>query len=394
MGPLKGLKVLDLTTVLMGPFATQTLGDFGAEVIKVEAPAGDVVRQIGPARNKGMGPVYLNTNRSKQSIALDLKSDAGRKAVLRLAERADILVTNVRPNAMERLGLSYTELAKANPRMIYASLVGFDQNGPYAAQPAYDDLIQGGSCIAHSFTRAGQRPSYVPAAVADRIVGLAAVNAILSAVIERQASGVGQKVEIPMYETMVSMILGDHLGGLTYEPPLDKGGYARHLSPDRRPYQTSDGYVCALVYTDAHWERFFAAIGRPEMPAADPRFVNFSARMDNIDAVYAELGKILLTRTTAEWLDLFKKADVPAMPMHSYESVIKDPHLTATGFFQSVEHPTEGPILSMKVPAQFSRSPAVPDRLAPQLGADGERILRDAGFSPEEIAEMVPKTAT
>jgi crotonobetainyl-CoA:carnitine CoA-transferase CaiB-like acyl-CoA transferase len=391
LGPLSGLSVLDLTSVLMGPYATQILGDYGADVIKIEAPTGDVVRQIGPARNDGMGPIFLNTNRSKQSIVLDLKHPDGHKAFLRLVEQADILVTNVRPRAMARLGLAYSDLAAINPRLIYAALVGFDQSGPYADRPAYDDLIQGGACIAHSFVRAGQQPSYVPAAVADRIVGMAAVNAILAAVSERAQSDLGQSVEIPMYETMISMILGDHLGGLTFEPPLDKGGYARHLSPDRRPYKTLDGYVCALIYTDGHWTRFFEAIGRPEMPAADERFTSFSARMDNIDDVYATLGKILLTRTTAEWLALFEQADVPAMPMHSYESVLEDPHLKATGFFQSVEHPSEGSIRSMQVPAQFSRSPASPQKLAPRLGEDGVSVLKQKGFSDSEIEDLLAK---
>lgn len=330
---LEGLKILDLTTILMGPYATQIMGDYGAEVTKVEAPAGDLMRQVGPARQQGMGPMYLNTNRSKRSLALDLKTEAGRKVLLRLAQRADVLITNVRPKAMARLGLTWEALEAANPRLIYTALVGYDQRGPYAGRPAYDDLIQGGACIPHAFVRAGQRPSYVPAAIADRIVGMSAVNAILSAVIERHRSGLGQKIEVPMFETMLSMILADHMGGLTFEPALDKGGYARHLSPDRRPYQTKDGYICALVYTDGHWERFFHALGRPEMPAADPRFADFNARMAHIDEVYAELGRILLTRTTADWLDLFDRADVPVMPMHSFESVLEDPHLSATGFF-------------------------------------------------------------
>lgn len=385
---LEGLKILDMTTILMGPYATQIMGDYGAQVTKVEAPSGDLMRQVGPARQQGMGPMYLNTNRSKRSLALDLKTEAGRKVLMRLAQQSDVLITNVRPKAMARLGLTWEALEAANPRLIYAALVGYDQRGPYAGRPAYDDLIQGGACIPHAFVRAGQRPSYVPAAIADRIVGMSAVNAILAAVIERHQSGLWQKIEVPMFETMLSMILADHMGGLTFEPALDKGGYARHLSPDRRPYQTKDGYICALVYTDGHWERFFRALGRPEMPAADPRFADFNARMAHIDEVYAELGRILLTRTTAEWLDLFDRADVPVMPMHSFESVLEDPHLNATGFFQSVEHPTEGPIRQMSVPARFSRSQVRPERLAPRLGADGADVLADAGFDAGEIAEL------
>lgn len=389
MGPLDGIRVLDLSSVLMGPYATQILGDYGAEVIKVEAPAGDLVRQIPPSRHAAMGALYLNCNRSKDSIALDLKRPEGRAALLRLAEQSDVLVSNIRPRAMERLGLSWEALKEANPQLIYAALVGFDQRGPYAERPAYDDLIQGGACIPHSFVRAGQRPAYVPAAIADRIVGMSAVNAILSAVIEREKSGLGQKIEVPMFETMLSMILADHLGGLTYEPPLDAGGYARHLSPDRRPYATKDGYVCALIYNDGHWERFFRELGRPEMPAADPRYADFAARMAHIDEVYAELGEIMLTKTTEEWLALFDRADVPAMPMHSYVSVLHDPHLEATGFFETVEHPTEGTIRQMAVPARFSRSTARPSRLAPRIGENGPDILSRAGFGPAEIDALL-----
>lgn len=243
MSLLKGLRIIDLSTVLMGPYGSQILGDYGADVIKVEPPEGDVVRQIGPTRHSEMGPLFLNVNRSKRDIALNLKQPESRAVILRLVETADVLITNIRPRAMARLGLSYEELADVNPRLIYAAYVGYGQTGPYADRPAYDDLIQGGACISHGFVRAGGKPSYVPAAIVDRIVGMAGVNAILAAVIERTSSGKGQKIEIPMFETMVSMIMADHMGGLTYDPPLDKGGYARHLSADRRPYQTKDGYV-------------------------------------------------------------------------------------------------------------------------------------------------------
>lgn len=385
MGPLEGLRVLDLSSVLMGPYASQILGDYGAEVIKVEAPSGDLIREITPARSHGMGAMYLNSNRSKQSIVLNLKTPQGREAVLRMVEECDVVLTNVRPRKMDRLGLTWEALRTANPKVIYCALVGFDQNGPYAGRPAYDDLIQGGVCIPYLFQRAGQKPAYVPAAICDRIVGMSAVNAILAAVIERHKSGQGQKVEVPMFETMLSMILADHLGGLTFTPPLDNGGYKRHLSPDRKPYKTKDGYVCALIYNDGHWERFFHELGRPDMPKADPRYASFAARMTHIDEVYAELGEMMKTRTTAEWMDLFDRADVPALPMHSFESVLEDPHLSAIEFFEDVEHPTEGPIRQMAVPTKFSRTPANPDRLAPRMGADGAKILAQMGFSSDEV---------
>lgn len=394
MGPLAGLRIVDMTTVLMGPYATQILGDFGADVIKVEAPDGDLVRQIGPMRHEGMGPVFLNVNRSKRSITLDLKKPDGREALLALAKEADVLVYNVRAKAMERLGLSFETLQEINPKLIYAGMFGYDQSGPYAARPAYDDLIQGGALIPYLFSRVNDgKPSYVPAAIADRIVGMAAVNAILAAVVERAQSGKGQRVDVPMYETMVSMIMADHMGGLTYEPPLDQGGYARHLSPDRKPYETKDGHICALVYTDGHWRRFFNAIGRPEMPDADPRFVSFPSRMAHIDEVYAELAVIMRTRTTAEWMDLLEQADVPAMPMHDFESVLDDPHLKEIGFFQALEHPSEGRIRAMAPPVTLSRTPARPSRPAPRQGEHGVEILREAGFSDNDIASLTASGA-
>ena len=393
MGPLSGIRIIDMTTVLMGPYATQMLGDFGADVIKVEAPEGDLVRKIGPARNDGMGPIFLNANRSKRSITLDLKQPEGRDALLRLCADADVLVYNVRAKAMKRLGLSYEEVAAVNPRLVYAGMFGYGQDGPYAARPAYDDLIQGGATLPYLFSRVNEgKPRYVPSAMADRVVGLVAVGAILASIVERGRTGAGQRVDIPMFETMVGFVLGDHLGGLTFDPPLDAGGYARQLSPDRRPYQTKDGYVCALIYNDGHWDRFFSAIGRPDLPAGDPRFASFNSRMAHIDEVYRELAAIFLTRTSAEWLDLLEKADVPAMPMYDFEGVLDDPHLKATGFFRLEEHPSEGTIRTMAAPPKWSRTPARPERHAPRQGEHSEEILREAGFTDAEIATLLARS--
>jgi crotonobetainyl-CoA:carnitine CoA-transferase CaiB-like acyl-CoA transferase len=389
MGPLAGIKVIDMTTVLMGPYATQTLGDYGADVIKVESPEGDVTRLIGPTRHPGMGPVYLNTNRSKRSICLDLKKPAGREAVLRLLKGADVLVYNIRPQAMARLNLGYDLVSALNPRLIYAGVFGFGQDGPYAAKPAYDDLIQGGAGLAHLMAVGGDdTPRYVPNALVDRIVGLTAVGAICASLVHRDRTGKGQRLDIPMFETMTSFVMGDHMGGLTYEPPLDRGGYARHLSRDRRPYKTADGYLCVIVYNDKQWNAFFEASGRTDL-RDDPRFASFAGRSVNIDIVYGELARILETRTTSEWTELLIKADVPVMPMHDLEGVLSDPHLVATDFFPVVEHPTEGPVRSMRVPANWSDSKAEPERLAPRLNEHGEAILRDAGFSSDEIAAMI-----
>jgi len=389
MGPLDGIKVIDMTTVLMGPYATQMLGDYGADVIKVESPEGDVTRLIGPTRHPGMGPVYLNTNRSKRSICLDLKKPEGREAVLRLLESADVLVYNIRPQAMARLNLGYDVVSARNPRLVYAGVFGFGQDGPYAAKPAYDDLIQGGAGLAHLMAVGGDgTPRYVPNALVDRIVGLTAVGAICASLVHRDRTGQGQRLDIPMFETMAGFVMGDHMGGLTFEPPLDKGGYARHLSRDRRPYQTADGHICVIVYNDKQWDSFFAAAGCQDL-RNDPRFANFAGRAANIDAVYAELARIFLTRTTAEWSELLTKADVPVMPMHDLESLLEDPHLAAVDFFPVVAHPSEGPIRSMRVAAHWSETKAEPERLAPRLNEHGEAILREAGFSPDEIDAMI-----
>src|SRR5580693_4689078 len=378
MGPLEGVKVVDMTTVLMGPYATQMLGDYGADVIKIETTDGDVTRLIGPTRHPGMGPVFLNTNRSKRSISLDLKKPAGRDAVLRLIASADVLIYNVRPQAMARLQLGYDVVSKLNPRLVYAGVFGFGQDGPYAAKPAYDDLIQGGSALAHLMAIGGDgTPRYVPNALVDRIVGTHAVGAILASLVHRERSGQGQRVDIPMLETMSSFVMGDHMGGLTYEPPLDKGGYARHLSPDRRPYQTSDGYICVIVYNDKQWENFFKATGRDDL-RADPKFASFAGRAQNIDVVYAELARILETKTTAEWSDILEQADVPVMPMHDLETLLTDPHIVATDFFPVIEHPTEGRIRNMKVSANWSETPVETTRLAPRLGEHSAEILHEA----------------
>lgn len=391
MGPLSGLKVIDLTSILMGPYATQYLGDYGADVVKVEPPKGDLVREIRPGRTRDLGGIFLNANRSKRSVVLDLKAPEGREALLALCEIADIIVYNVRPAAMARLGLAYEDVAAVNPSIIYAGLFGFGQDGPYAARPAYDDLIQGGSTLSHLFQRAGNPdPLYVPAAIADRIVGLTALGAILAAVVERQKSGQGQRVDIPMFETMVSFVLGDHLGGKTYDPPLDGGGYKRHLAKDRRPYRTADGHVCALVYTDDHWRRFLKAVGEEDR-LEHPSFATFSARLAHVEEVYGWLGQVFETRPSAEWIALLDEIDVPVMAMHDLDSIMEDPHLKAVGFFEPREHPREGRIFNMANPVSMSRTPVAPERLAPGLGEHSRAVLREAGFTDERIDALAAK---
>jgi len=391
-GPLSGVRIIDMTTILMGPYATQTMGDYGADVIKIESPEGDLVRRVGAARNQGMAALFLNVNRSKRSLTIDLKQTEGRKALLRLCEDADILVYNIRAKAMERLGLGYPEVAAVNPRIIYAGLFGYGQDGPYAERPAYDDLIQGATTFPHLYTRmGGAEPQYVPCAIADRAVGLAAVGAILAALFHRERTGKGQAVEIPMFETMLGFVLGDHLGGLTYEPPIDGGGYLRHLTPTRRPYKTKDGYICALVYSNRNWESFFAIIDRENLPKLDDRYRDFAYRTENIDAVYSDLAKIYLTKTTEEWFAILEKDDIPNMPMHDLDSILSDPHLVATNFFAPVEHPSEGAIRSMAVPVKWSDTKTEPTRLAPRHGEHSIEVLLEAGYQPDEIADLLAR---
>ena len=393
MGPLAGLTILDLTTVLMGPYATQILADMGANVIKVESPEGDIVRQIGPGRTPGMGGMFLNANRGKRSIVIDLKKPEGRDALLRLAKTADALVYNVRPQAMARLGLDYDTVAAANPRIVYVGVFGYGQTGPYAAKPAYDDLIQGAATIPTLLATAGDgTPRYVPITMADRVVGLMAVNAILGGLMHQQRAGVGQRIDVPMFECMTDFVLIDHLGGLTYDPPLDHGGYTRLLSRYRRPYQTSDGYLCVLIYNDKQWKSFFEAIGRKEF-LEQPRFANHAARTKHINEIYEEMGRLFRERTTAEWRELLEKADIPVMPMHTLETVLDDPHLNAVGFFKTIDHPVEGRIRQMQVPSTWSETQPAPGGPAPTLGEHGRQILEDAGFTADEIETLAAQNA-
>jgi crotonobetainyl-CoA:carnitine CoA-transferase CaiB-like acyl-CoA transferase len=388
MGPLRGMTILDLTTVLMGPYATQILADMGADLIKVESPEGDIVRQLGPGRTKGMGGMFLNANRGKRSIVIDLKQAEGRDTLLRLARAANAIVYNVRPQAMARLGLDYEALAAANPAILYVGLFGYGQTGPYAAKPAYDDLIQGASGIPTLIAMAGDgTPRYVPITIADRVVGLKAVNAILGGLMHQQRTGIGQRIDVPMFEEMAEFVLIDHLGGLTYDPPLDHGGYARLLSRYRRPYKTSDGHICALIYNDKQWKSFFEAIGKTEL-LAEPRFATHAARHAHIDEIYQEVGRIFVTRTIAEWRELLERADIPVMPMHTLESILEDPHLEAVGFFRTIEHPVEGRVRQMRVPSTWSESQPEPGGPAPTFGQHGRDILHAAGFSAEEIERL------
>ena len=357
-GPLHGVRVLDLTTVFMGPSCTQLLGDLGADVIKVEAPGGDSTRSIGPHGDVGLGPLFMGLNRNKRSIVLDLKKPEGLAALLRLAKDADVLATNVRPAGMRRLGLGYEQLAEVNPRLIYAAMVGFSQRGPYAPKAAYDDMIQAATGLAAAVGEAsGGEPRYLPITIADRSVGLYAFGVISAALYARERTGVGQSIEIPMFETMIPYILGDHLYGHTFDPPKAGFSYPRLMSPNRRPYKTKDGYVCCLIYTDRHWDVFLNAVGKGELLKTDPRFANIRTRTQAIDALYQMVADELAHRTTAEWRALLPESDMPIFPMHTFDSLLHDEHLAATGFFEHTEHPVVGKILETAVPSEWSGTP-------------------------------------
>jgi crotonobetainyl-CoA:carnitine CoA-transferase CaiB-like acyl-CoA transferase len=392
-GPLDGVRVLDLTTVVMGPFATQILADFGADVVKVEPPEGDIMRFVWPFRSKGMGHIFLNANRNKRGIVLDLKRPEAREACLALAKKADVLVYNIRPQAMARLKLGYEDVKAVNPRIIYVGAFGYSQAGPYAAKAAYDDLIQGAAGLPWLSREAGaETPRYTPVIIADRSVGLHVVNAVCAALYAREKTGKGQRVDVPMFESLLQTVLGEHMGGFTFEPQLGEGGYRRMLTRYRRPYETKDGYVCALIYNDKHWKAFFELIGRADM-LADARFATTEGRSQNYDAVYGFVADEMTRRTTDEWLAALERADIPVQRMNSLEDILRDPHLAAVGYFTPIEHPSEGRLLSMKVPSEWSETKPEYRRHAPRQGEHTREVLREAGYSDAQIDDLAESGA-
>jgi hypothetical protein len=388
-GPLTGIRVLDLTTVQMGPWCTRVLADFGADVIKIEAPEGDSSRYTGVPRNRGMSGSFQHNAKGKRSIALDLKRKEAVEAVKRLLPTADALASNIRPAALGRLGLDYESVRAINPGIVYLSMVGYGSAGRYAGRPAYDDLIQAASGVPMLLQRSSGQPRFIPMAAIDRIVGSAAANALLAGLLAKARTGTGQSIEVPMFETMAQFVLSEHMQGATFDPPTSPAGYARTLSPHRRPYATQDGFLAVLPYNDGQWRRFFQAIGKGHLLETDPRFKDIASRTANIDQLYEMISDELATRPTAAWLPLLEANDIPCMVPNTLESLLEDPHLADAGFFQWQDHPSEGRIRAMREPSTWSETKPPEGRLAPRLGQQTREILAEAGYAPAEIDAMI-----
>ena len=378
MLPLEGMRVLDLSTVVLGPYASQVLADYGADVIKIETPEGDSTRKTGPTTEPGMGAIFLGVNRGKRSIVLDLKTAAAREALGELVDTADVLMHSIRPQKLAQIGLDPQTLLARNPRLVYAGLHGFAEDGPYGGMPAYDDIIQGLSGSAALMEKQTGTPQYFPTIAADKTCALVAANAILAALFRRERTGKGAQVEVPMLESMVAFNLVEHFYGQHFDPPLAGPGYPRVLNRWRRPYQTTDGYVCAMPYTDAHWRRFFIEAGM-EALASDERYRDITARTLHIDSLYETAAAIISARSTADWLATFGRLEIPASQMHRLEDLQQDPHLRETGFFEAIDDPAMGRLIFPGVPVKFDCA-RPPVRMAPRLGEHTAEVLAEIGL--------------
>jgi crotonobetainyl-CoA:carnitine CoA-transferase CaiB-like acyl-CoA transferase len=378
MLPLAGIRVLDLSTVVFGPYASQTLADYGADVIKIETPEGDSTRKTGPTTELGMSAIFLGANRGKRSVVLDLKTAAAREALLKLVDSADILMHSIRPQKLAAIGLDPQTVRLRNTRLVYVGLHGFGEDGPYGGMPAYDDIIQGMSGCAALMERQTGTPQYFPTIASDKTCALVATQAIMAALFQRERTGEGSYVEVPMFESMVAFNLVEHFYGQHFEPALAAPGYTRVLNRWRRPYRTTDGFVCAMPYTDVHWQRFFIEAARLDL-ASDERFTNISARTQHIEQLYAIAADIIASRATADWLNTFSRLEIPAAEMRRLEDLQHDEHLRQTGFFETIDDPRMGRLVFPGVPVKFNGA-RPPVRMAPRLGEHTAEVLAEIGL--------------
>jgi len=382
---LTGIRILDLTTVVLGPYATQMLGDLGADVIKVEPLAGDVFRAARPGRSARMGAHYLNCNRNKRSLAIDLARPEGREVLHRLVPTVDVVVHNMRPKSAAKLGLGFAQLRALHSTLIYCYSSGFGQDGRLADEPAYDDTIQAVSGFAWLNAAEGA-PRFLPTIVADKVAGLHLAVAVLAALASDKRGKEAICIEAPMFESMVSFLLVEQLAGRSFDPPLGRTGYHRLMSPHRKPYRTKDGFLAIIPHTGAHWQRFLDLIGRSDL-AGDPRVTDSVQRSHHIDMLYALIEEAAPQRTTAEWLTELRARDIPCAEVNRTEDLLDHPHLADVGMFRHVAHPEEGPIVSVRSP--FRAEGEAEDVLAPELGADTREVLGEAGFDAEAIEALL-----
>jgi len=382
--PLDGIRVLEIASMIFGPVAGQYLGDMGAEVIKLEPPEGDLTRSIGPRRSPQMGAFFLNSNRSKRSIVVDLKRPEGREILKSLVAKTDVLLHSMRTPAANRLGLDYASLSADNPGLVYCHVTGYGDEGVYGGRPAYDDIIQAASGLAMLQTVVGGQPRYIPTIVADKISGVHAAYAIVLALMHRMRTGEGQQVDVAMFETMTAFNMLEHQWGHVFEPPLADMGYVPVSTAARRPYRTLDGYLALLPYSDDHWRRFFALAGEPQI-MQDPRFATFAARQKHFIEVWDEVERQVARKTNADWLALLSADDIPFSLVNKLEDLPNDPHLKSVDFWQVVDHPSEGLLRLPRNPLGMSVSPPAITRLPPRLGEHGAEILREHDYDDAAV---------
>ncbi|MBO0856820.1 MAG: CoA transferase [Nocardia sp.] len=370
-GPLSGVRVIDLTSMVMGPYCTQIMADMGAEVIKIEPPAGDNTRYISAGPEPGMGGVFVNVNRGKRSVVLNLREQAGKQALRDLVRGADVFIHSMRGRAVAALGFDYPAVSRLNPDIVYTNCYGYGRRGPDADRTAYDDTVQAECGLPYVQRRLTGTTGYVGTIMADKVAGLTALYATMMALFHRERTGEGQEVEVAMFETMASFMLVEHAAGALFDPPVAEPGYPRALTPDRKPYRTADGYVAALVYNDKQWNAFIEAV-RPAW--ATDEFATLAQRAARIDEVYGHLADTFAERTTAQWLRLLGSLDIPCAPVNSLSDLFGNEHLNAVGFFETVETPN-GPVTFPGPPAWFSRTPGRVAGPAPRLGADTDEVL-------------------